>query len=191
MQVVARLRVASIGSTHDEEMLRVERQAGGGEDARDRNRRSELVTPVIDSVGLGDAGPCSHGCIVVGQGVTALVAIGDGTDGEPAQGSRSSSREGEVQHGGGGRTWRCAVAIVMVIVIFGSGGARSDIRTGAALGDVGMRLGRGVGFRGGWTLDRNDPATVGRTATGKTCGAWRSGSAQRADRHDRHECRAG
>ena len=127
----------------------VERQAGPGEDACDRCRRSELVTPVVDGAGRGDAGSCSDGCIAVGQVVAALVAIGGGTDGEPAQGSRSSSSGGEVQHGGSGRTRRCAVAIVMVMVIFGSGGARSDTRTGAALGDGGMRLGRGSAFAEG------------------------------------------
>lgn len=127
----------------------VERQAGRGEDACDRCRRSELVTPVVAGVGLGVAGSCSDGCIAVGQGVAALVAIGGGTDGEPGQGSRSSSPGGEVRHGGGGRTRRCAVAIVMVMVIFGSGGARSDTRTGAALGDGGMRLGRGSAFAEG------------------------------------------
>ena len=127
----------------------MERQAGRGEAACDRCRRSELVTPVVAGVGLGVAGSCSDGCIAVGQGVAALVAIGGGTDGEPAQGSRSSSPGGEVRHGGGGRTRRCAVAIVMVMVIFGSGGARSDTRTGAALGDGGMRLGRGSAFAEG------------------------------------------
>ena len=104
---------------------------------------------IVAPVGRGDAGSCRHGCTEDRRGVVALVAIGDGTDGEPAQGSRSSSREGEVHHGGGGRTRRCAVAIVMVIVIIGSGGARSDTRTGAALGEVGMRLGRGSAFAEG------------------------------------------
>ena len=111
--------------------------------SRDRRRRSKRIVMIVVRVGRGDAGSCRHGCTDVRRGVVAFVAIGDGTDGEPAQRSRSWSPGGEAQHGGGGRTRQCAVAIVLVIVIFGSGGARSDIRTGAALGEVGMRLGRG------------------------------------------------
>ena len=104
---------------------------------------------IVTSAGLGDAGPFRRGGTSVGRGVVALVTIGGGTDGEPAQGSRSSSPGGEVRHGGSCRTRRCAVATVMVMVIFGSGGARGDTRTGAALGDGGMRLGRGSAFAEG------------------------------------------
>ena len=91
---------------------------------------------MIADVGLGDAGSCRHGCTVVGQGVVALVAIGDGADAEPAHEACSSSRAGELLHGGV-RTRRCAVAIIMVAIIFGSGSDRWTV------GEDGVRLDRG------------------------------------------------
>ena len=84
-------------------------------EARDRGWGSELVitviTGVIACVGRGDAGPCSHGGIVAGQGVAELVANGDGADAERARGSRSSSRGDEVQHGVGDHTRGRAIVI--------------------------------------------------------------------------------
>ena len=108
-----------------------------------QGRRSKRIVMIVVPVGRGDGGSCRHGCTEDRRGVMALVAIGDGADAEPAPEACSSSRAGELPHGGGARTRRCAVAIIMVIIVFGSGGARSDIRTGAAPGDGGMRLGRG------------------------------------------------
>ena len=92
---------------------------------------------IVVRVGRGDGGSCRHGCTVVGQGVVALVAIGDGADAERAHEACSSSRAGELPHGGGVRTRRCAVAIIMVIIIFGSGSDRW------MLGEDGVRLDRG------------------------------------------------
>ncbi len=71
---------------------------------------------LVASVGRGDAGPFRAGCTNVRRGVEALVAIGDGTDGEPARGCRSSSYGGEVQHGNNDRILGDSFAIVVVIV---------------------------------------------------------------------------
>ena len=79
--------------------------------ARDRGRRSELVTSVIASVGRSDAGSCSDGGIDVRQGVAALVANGNGADAGSAHGMRGSSRGGEVRQGRDGRTRGRAIVI--------------------------------------------------------------------------------
>ena len=79
--------------------------------ARDRGRRSELVTSVIASVGRSDAGSYSDGGIDVRQGVAALVANGNGADAGSAHGMRGSSRGGEVRQGRDGRTRGRAIVI--------------------------------------------------------------------------------
>ena len=82
----------------------------------DHEGRGDPITMFVASGGRGDAGPFRLGCTNVWRGVTALVAIGGGADGESAQGSRSSSRGGKGQHGDNGRTLGRTFAIVVVIV---------------------------------------------------------------------------
>ena len=109
------LPVENAAGDHGHHRLPIELAIGSVErasHARDRGRRSELVTSVIASVGRSDAGSCSHGGIDVRQGVAALVANGDGADAGPAHGMRGSSRGGEVRHGRDGRTRGRAIVIV-------------------------------------------------------------------------------
>ena len=143
---------------------------------------------IVVRVGRGDAGSCRHGCTEDRRGVVAPVAIGDGADTERAREARSSSCAGELPHGGGVRTRRCAVAIIMVIIVFGSGSGRcAQVRCSArtACGSI-ARSGLAISR----SCERGRRATVDWRATGRTCRVSRSRSAQRAGRHDRHERRA-
>ena len=101
---------------------------------------------IVVRVGRGDAGSCRHGCTEDRQGVVALVAIGDGADAERAHEACSSSRAGELLHGGGVRSRRCAVAIIMVIIVFGGGSGRCARRRDARQGRRAARS--RVGARG-------------------------------------------
>ena len=148
--------------------------------ARDRGRRSELVTSVIGGVGRSDAGSCSHGGIDVRQGVAALVANGDGADAGVARGSRSSSCRSELQHGGGGRTRRRTFAIgtATVIVILGSGIAqrmRAPLwhSVTAACGWAEGRLSRSDGTRPQRSGEGLPKGKRGRSAEARDRG-WRS-----------------
>ena len=82
-----------------------------------RARRIGPIAVVIASAGLGDAEPFGLGGTMVEQGVEALVAIGDGADGEPA------------------------ITMVMVIGTGGSAGSRWARRYSERRGDV--KRGRG------------------------------------------------
>jgi len=157
--------------------------------ARDDGRRSELVTTVTTSVGRGDDGSCSHGGIDVRHGVAALVANGDGADACVAQGSRTSSCRSELQHGRGGRTRRRTFAIgtaTMIVILIGR-----SMRTGMALGDGGVRLGRGSAL-----AERRHSSTTIRRRTaerqaGSKCRGSRPRLAQRARHHRHRQCRTG
>ena len=71
-----------------------------------------VVANGVITVGRGDAGPFRRGGTMVGQGVAALVAIGDGADAGHAHGARSSSGG----RGSAGRTRRCTIAVAVIIV---------------------------------------------------------------------------
>ena len=62
---------------------------------------------------------------MVGQGVVALVAIGDGADAEHAHGARSSSGGSELPHDDAGRTRQRTNAIAIVIIIVTGAGVQS------------------------------------------------------------------
>ena len=112
---------------------------------------------IVVRVGRGDGGSCRHGCTVVGQGVVALVAIGDGADAERAHEACSSSRAGELPHGGGVRTRRCAVAIIMVVIIFGSGSDRWMLGEDGARLDCGQTVARrSIGGQAGRRAEARD-----------------------------------
>ena len=154
--------------------------------SRDRRRRSKRIVMIVVRVGRGDAGSCRHGCTEDRRSVMALVANGDGADAGRAHGTCSSSRAGELLPCGGGRTRRCASPSSWSSLSSAAGAV--DVRAGAVRAACGLIAGRGS--RAAGRASAACRATVDRRATGKMCRGWRSRSAQRADRHDRHRCRA-
>ena len=128
--------------------------------SRDQGRRSKRIVMIVVRVGRGDAGSCRHGCTEDWRGVVALVAVGDGADAERARQACTSSRAGKVPHGGGVRARRCAVAIVMVIIVFGSARGRCAHRCDAGRGRRAARS--RVGARG-QTVVRTQRSGDGRS----------------------------
>ena len=100
------------------------RQPGRSAEGRARGRRSDPIIVVFASAGRGDAEPFRLGVTDVRRGGEALVAIGDGADGEPARRACSSSCGTEARRDGGGCTRRRTIVIAMVMVIvIGTGGS--------------------------------------------------------------------
>ena len=130
----------------------------------------------VASVGRGDAGPFRRGGTVVGQGVVALVAIGDGADAEHAHRARSSSGGSEMPHGMGHRTRQRTIAIAMVIIV-----TSASLRRRSAQRARGRRRQRAARPRAGLRGHNVGPSGCCEASVRRRCEAprqtrWRSRS---------------